>query len=303
MQAELAGCSVYKPEKHDLSKYLMEPKMDGFRAKVVVFLDGQITILSRADKPLHQKVPPLTKALSNLPPGTVLDGEFVYFDDIAVAPDFNMTARIMGSSPGEAIAKQETYGYVSLVLFDVLYAWGFDKRPMQYEIRRNTLTNLVERLREANVPNNDLITVITNRDATPTNHQWHTQQTGEGSVLKLRHGAYGEGWLKWKACYDADVVVVGFTPGLGKFWGKIGAIQFAQYKRAFDGKLVLTDRGQCSGMDDAMRDEISKNERKYLGKVFTIQHSGIAAGGGFRHPRFIRFRDDKPAKQCLWDEA
>lgn len=61
--------------------------------------------------------------------------------------------------------------------------------------------------------------------------------------------------------------------------------------------------GECEGIDDEMRLEISKNRKKYLMKVFEVEGNEIFEDTGkIRHPRFYRWREDKEPIQCLWKD-
>lgn len=61
--------------------------------------------------------------------------------------------------------------------------------------------------------------------------------------------------------------------------------------------------GECEGIDDEMRLEISKNREEYLLKVFEVEGNEIFEDTGkIRHPRFYRWREDKEPIQCLWKD-
>jgi hypothetical protein len=106
--------------------------------------------------------------------------------------------------------------------------------------------------------------------------------------------------------------------------GWIGAVRFGQYKEVApgvvtnyfidkaqqvpkymhkDGKAyVLTDCGACSGMDDKLRAEISANKEGFLGRVVEILANEREDTGKFRHPRWVQFRDNKNASDCIWGQ-
>jgi len=101
-------------------------------------------------------------------------------------------------------------------------------------------------------------------------------------------------WAKRKAEPTADLVIIGYTDGrpgkTGKMLGKVGALVLGLH----GGQVVCN----CSGMDDVVRDEITANKDAYLGRVVEVRYQYVGSGGGLRHPRFVRFRDDKRAEEC-----
>ncbi|ALA07247.1 hypothetical protein SECTIM467_123 [Brevibacillus phage SecTim467] len=75
----------------------------------------------------------------------------------------------------------------------------------------------------------------------------------------------------------------------------IGSIIFSQYNA--DGELV--EVGDCSGISEELRKDMSINPSKYIGKVIEIGAMEVTKDGFYRHPQFSRFRDDKNAKDCI----
>lgn len=107
--------------------------------------------------------------------------------------------------------------------------------------------------------------------------------------------------------------------------GWIGAVRFGQYvrvglvaipnevePRVEDGFVLRRDRdgclweltycGSCSGMDDAVRAELSENKVRNLGRVVEILANEREPTGKFRHPRMVQFRDNKNASDCIWGQ-
>jgi ATP-dependent DNA ligase len=88
-------------------------------------------------------------------------------------------------------------------------------------------------------------------------------------------------WWKAKVIHSLDLKVVGIHPGTGKYKGLVGS-------------LILMDskgmRIRCSGMDETIRFSITEND---IGRLVEVKHNGVTPGGKLRHPRFIRWRDDK----------
>lgn len=61
--------------------------------------------------------------------------------------------------------------------------------------------------------------------------------------------------------------------------------------------------GECAGFDDATRDEISSNKDRFIHRVIEVKANEVFTDTGrLRHPRFMRFRDDKNESECNWKE-
>lgn len=91
----------------------------------------------------------------------------------------------------------------------------------------------------------------------------------EGLVLRTPSGFY-----KVKDHVTYDVLVTGLLPGRGKHRGMIGA--------------VVTPMGNVgSGFT------MEQRKSNLIGKVIEVRAMSLTPNGKFRHPRFIRVRDDK----------
>lgn len=113
----------------------------------------------------------------------------------------------------------------------------------------------------------------------------------EGYVLKSMNYL---GWCKVKAQEAVDCVCTGIEPGKGKYEGLVGSLEGSVYN---NGELVVV--ANVSGMTDDERKAMSMND---AGRVFEVAYQYVGAKGKLRHPRFVRWRDDKPAKECTWDQ-
>lgn len=97
------------------------------------------------------------------------------------------------------------------------------------------------------------------------------------------------------AAYNEGVPVEPVTKNY--FYGWAGSLKLGLY----DGdKLIHV--GDLSGITD----EIRQNWKDYIGKVVEISCMEITTnqngGWGFRHPRMLRIRDDKPARECTIEQ-
>lgn len=127
-------------------------------------------------------------------------------------------------------------------------------------------------------------------DPHPKNLNFAAQANGlEGFVVKHP----GHPWFKYKVERTADVVIMSFKPGNGKYRGLIGSIHCG----AWDGGN-LVEVTSVSGMDDDIRYELSKDPPSFVGSVIEVEYQERSIKR-LRHPRFKRFRPDKPARECL----
>jgi hypothetical protein len=111
----------------------------------------------------------------------------------------------------------------------------------------------------------------------------------EGLVLK--DGNFLN-WYKWKPVKTIDLVVTGFEDGRGKYVGLVGSLQGS----LTDGREVA----DVGGFDDATR--IALSDEIPLGRVMEVAYQYVGAGGRLRHPRFVRWRDDKKPEECTADQ-
>lgn len=306
----------------DPNEWFMEKKLDGFRLLIDADTTGgkqtDLEGYSRAGKAqlLSEKCPRIFADLEDTMPlgRTVLDGELSTADD-----DFTHVASVMKSLPERARQLQEDTGkYLEYVVFDVLWWDGVDVRGLTQRQRRDILLN--------NMPTKMNFVGISHAHPLSRETVLEWQASGcEGAILKNVNAPYISGkrpvdtWVKIKAVTDADVVVMGFTDGQGKYAGQVGAIQFGQMRdcdgqcgnvlgrfdcsagcRGSARRMVL--RGQCSGMTDVLRKDITLYPGNYIGRVMVIHHMGIQRDG-FRHPQFKWFRADKSPESCEWDIA
>lgn len=302
---ELSLCHDAGKHPWDTTGFIMEPKLDGIRLQVSIDTDG-IHAWTRSEHVADGKLLAPEAAMRELIPalaGTVLDGEAVYLDESGAA-DFNMTARVMGSGTAVAQAKQRSSGkYVSYVCFDIMRLRGQDVRSLPLSERRSLLERVVRAI--------DSQHVVVTPQAPPSEaqHRYYTEAYGEGSVIKRLSAPYRAGrskdMLKWKKVLDEDVVIIGMVVGKGKFSNQVGAVVFGQHgtppaahKCTSLCSGTLHERGQCSGMDDSTRLELTRNLP--VGSVLVVTHNGVLAGGGFRHPQWSHLRTDKLASQCEW---
>lgn len=124
----------------------------------------------------------------------------------------------------------------------------------------------------------------------------------EGGVLKSLNMKFKNGTsneqLKIKLKVDADLRCIGFLKGTKgtKYENKNKVILF----ESSDGLV----KGQCSGMTDAMVDQVTLNEHKYINTIVSIEFNDLSKSQdndyyALLHPRFVEFRTDKDTADDL----
>jgi ATP-dependent DNA ligase len=330
----------------DDHNYIAEEKYDGFR-EIAQFCGRRVRFTSRHKSVKDQlfvekteNVPHLSGSTScailghsphlSDPPasldGTVLDGEMIYQPlsdgEQPVGGMSKYVGSIMGSDPEVAVAKQIERGWLRYVVFDCLYFKGEDMRRRDLHDRMHALEDAVAEW------NNPFATVSQcNIDVNMSAREYLASilaRGGEGVILKHTDHRYGDktGWVKVKAEWNAEVVIMGFEEAKAESIkkgdtkktatkyaaaGMIGAIRCGQYiakstkhPSFLDG--TLAEVATVSGMDDQLRRDFTARPKKYIGRVIEIKHNGREPTGRFRHPRFKMFRSDKKPTDCIYRE-
>lgn len=99
-------------------------------------------------------------------------------------------------------------------------------------------------------------------------------------------------WTKWKPVNTVDCRVTGVTEGRGKHLGLVGALRVSVWTGD-----AWQEIANVSGMTDEERADMSVNSP--IDKIVEVAYQYVGEGGRLRHPRFIRFRDDKALVDCV----
>lgn len=83
-------------------------------------------------------------------------------------------------------------------------------------------------------------------------------------------------------------------------WKKKNPKEKPELKKTKLGTILCI--GDISGIDEDLREDISSNQDMYLNSVIEVKGQEVLKTGKLRHPRFLRFRDDKNIEQCTWKD-
>ncbi len=286
-----------------------EPKWDGFRA--LAFVDGTLDQLqSRNGRPLERYFPEV-----RFSPGRyVVDGEIVI-----LAADGRQSFDVLSQRIHPAASRVERLARETparFVAFDLLARDDESLMALPFRHRRAALEQLVA---ELDNPFDLTPSVAQTHDAEPWLHR------AEGVVAKELDAPYrpGEraGMVKVKRVRTIDCVVMGWRPGkeaatvgsliLG-LSDEAGALHVvghssgftAARKRELVGELAPFESGRRGSAEPSRWNNARELEwielRPELVVEITFDHS---SDGRIRHgARVQRFRDDKPAQECLLEQ-
>ncbi|MGH7702888.1 MAG: DNA ligase D, partial [Gemmatimonadales bacterium] len=295
----------------DKAGWLFELKLDGYRA-IAAREGGEARLLTRTGRDMTASFPEIARSVAALPfSHLVLDGEVVALDEQGRPSFQRLQQRARLTRPLDV--RRAALEIPALFYgFDLLGFEDYDLRPLPLHTRKDLLRRVLP-------------------PAGPLPYLEHFEEHGlklfeevermglEGVVAKKADSPYRAGrspaWLKVRADRTDDFVVVGFTAPKGSRGG-FGALHLADY---VDGKLVYAGRAG-SGFTDAqleeVRETLEKSRRptppcegpipKEKGTVWVepelvceVRFKEWTGEGLLRQPVFLRFRDDKPAAECV----
>ena len=252
----------FEPSRYENHQYITQPKLDGIRAiwaPAVGFVSRQGTLFP--DKLVeHIQIDPSCDA--------ILDGEMychgMMFQDImsAITP--------MKSTPTENTLKIKFHVFDGLNIGSNL---------------RHRLNNL-HRLRHKFIDNVEVVSHGSSGcwESLAGSFAGYVGAGYEGMMIKEPDAHYVNGRtdviLKWKAWKDDKFECVGFSGGQGKYSNTLGAIKFVTKQgKTFD----------CSGMTDAMRDEMWNNRNDFLTRVAEVKYLTLSRDRIPLKPQFVKW--------------
>jgi ATP-dependent DNA ligase len=165
--------------------------------------------------------------------------------------------------------------------FDIAHFNGHDIRNMTLKIRKSILELAVENLHLPWVKTTQTFSIDRFEEV------WKNAPGFEGVVWKNSESPFGAAWGRSKRSTTFDYVCLGFDEHTHSIIGGLYV----------DGML----RQVCSvnGLTNAQKQDHMKRQRELVGQVFEAKGAKVYSSGALREPRFLKWRDDKSAVECV----
>ncbi len=304
-EIELLG----KPEE-----WFAEWKWDGIRSQIIV-RNNEIYIWSRGEELVTEKFPELELLKTQLPSGTVLDGEIVCYVNERPLPFNILQTRIGRKNVTKKILSEAPVIFMG---YDVMEYEGQDIRSLPQEERRSILEKIIQQTDNKELIKTSPILIFKEWDELKTLHLQSRENAVEGFMIKRKTAAYLTGrkkgdWWKWKVDpLSVDAVLIYAQKGHGKRAELYTDYTFALWD---EGKLISFAKAY-SGLTDAEIREVDRfikqNTLEKFGPVrtvkpqlvFEIGFEGInlsprhKSGIAVRFPRILNWRKDKKVEEA-----
>ena len=285
---QLANKYFDKPEYVEGKEFAITTKIDGGRI-IAIKENGSVSFFTRAGQRYEGLVDLEKEMLDRIPDNFVLDGEITLLDykNYDSKDAYKQAMKITR-------ADGEKHG-VKMLVFDGMPVedWKAQYCTLSWSSRRTILktffandTYVYFELLPVLYQGTDTSKITELLDAEIARKQ-------EGVMINICDAKYDfkrtNSLLKVKKMNTLDLQIIGFEEGSGRLTGTLGAI-LVRYK---DGNVVKVG----SGFTDGLREEIWKNQGKYLDAICEISYfeTSTNADGGesLRFPIFKDFRTDK----------
>src|SRR5215469_13639403 len=293
--------------------WTFEIKFDGYRA-IAVKADGRVNLFSRRRKSFDHHYPLIVEALSELPEGTVVDGEIVALDDSG-RPDFNLLQNFRSEAQ-----------HIHYFIFDLLILQHRDLTRLPLSERRKLLKPV--KLKSARIriaeqfeaKASDILAAVRG-------------QKLEGVIGKRKDSLYEPGkrsgsWVKCRVNRGQELVIGGYIPGphgfdsliVGYYQGKdlmyVARVRNgfvpASRRQVFEKiRHLVSPTMPFANLPDTHKsrwgDELTAEKMKECvwlrpQAVAQIEFLEWTAGDRLRHSKFAGLREDKNPRSVVKEE-
>ena len=288
--------------------WLHEIKLDGYR--VLARVQGDVvTLETRNGKDLSPRAPSIVKALRELDLGSALfDGEVVALRDDGIS-DFQRLQNALGGDDHALM----------YFIFDLLAHDGVDLRSRPLEERKAALRELLEAR-----AGHDLVRYSDHVVGDgPAFFRQACAKKLEGIVSKRRDARYvgkrTRDWLKVKCSARQELVIGGYTAprgartdlgailvgafdaGVLRYAGKVGTGFDNRSLRELHAKLSPLQRDQAAFANPPRGAEARDVHWVTPKLVAEVAYTEVTSDGRLRHPSFKGLREDKSAKNVVFE--
>jgi len=295
-------------------EWTFEIKLDGYRA-LAVRSRTKVSLYSRRKKSFNSQYPYLVEALSDLPDGTVVDGEIVCLDDSG-RPNFNLLQHFRTQA-----------SRIHYFVFDLLLCEGRDLTDLPLSKRRELLRELIKPNSRIRVSEQFEVSAGVMLAAV------RAQQL-EGVVAKRKDSIYQPGqrtgsWIKYRVNRGQELVIGGYIPGphgfdsliVGYYQDK-DLVYVARVRNGFVPALRrqvfdkirglvssnmpfanLPDEKESRWGESLTAEKMKKCVWVRPEIVARIEFLEWTAGDRLRHAKFVGLRDDKDPRSVVKEHA
>lgn len=284
---QLANKYFDKPEYVEGKTFAITTKIDGGRI-IALKENGQVSFYTRAGQKYEGLVDLEQEMRDLLPDGLCLDGEITLLDNEGI-PSKEAYKQAMKITRADG----EKHG-VKMLIFDAMLAEEFraQKCDRVWEERRRALSMIFG---SRDLTYFELLPVLYQGEDTSMITKLLDEATAnqqEGVMVNIVLAPYEfkrtNYLLKVKKFSSADLRIIGFEEGTGKYVGMLGAL-VCEYK---GGEVKVG-----SGLTDELRKEIWQNRDKHLNAIVEISYfEETKDSTGKKSLRFPTFKDFRPDK-------
>ncbi len=296
----------------DSPYHIFELKWDGVRSLALVE-DGQVSLQGRNGSDLTAHFPEIRHLPKQLGSDrVVLDGELVSLDAQG-RPSFALVQRRL-----QATSSRVRKPSVQYIVFDILYRGNRSTMGQPLWKRKNLLLETLspsEMAQPCDFIENDGLAFF----KATCDHGLEGMVAKEKSSLYLP-GKRSQSWMKVKRTRETDFVVGGYTIG-----GTRGEPFNSLLLGLYDGEHRL---GYVGMVGEGFRGTAAKRLQALLQKLHTtrcpfreppdiqrliywckpemvcqVEYGEFGMDGMLRYPQYLRLRDDKPAVECVIEDA
>lgn len=274
-------------------------KADGLRANAIV--DGhKVTTCGRSGREidlLGHFDQPMIHLAAKFPWPVVFDGEFVVVDEHETVIDRKTGNGIINKAIKGTITEAEAK-MIRFQIWDAIPLAEFrdGKSVDTYKERFERLIQAIDEDFENWKPYWVIpYKTVGSLPEAVAHFEQLLAQGHEGTILKnysaLWEDTRSKHLVKFKSEKDADLEIIGWNQGVGKFLGQVGSLICASSDRLVEVSI--------SGFSDELRQWITDNIKDLIGKIVTVLYNerikskSRTGVDSLFLPRFVEFRSDK----------